>query len=435
MKMLLAFLLISTKTDTIFLSLEKAKEMLKKQNLILKASQHQVKASYYDVKKSFGNFLPKLNFTAGYQYTDIQPFMETYVIDSFVFTPGGAIKPVFKKQQIKMGDKNQYRLELKLSQTLWTWGKLIYLYLLNKTNFELQKLNYEKNQKNLEYTIEKIYILTLIAKRFYILTLKIDTQLFENYKMVKGKYENGYASEIDLLQAEVKYKNNRKDINNAKTQFLNLKNTLKMLLNIPFDKEVILTTELKEDFDTAFYIENIEKNFEIRSLRYQKEILTYQKEIFKRKYLPDIAGSVSYIYQKPFWFENEWKGYWAASIGLNFNIFDGLQAFSEVKKINHQLKSIDFLLKNKENEIKKNYEEKLKEFKNAVENFNIAKENLKLAKKLYETAKKQYKSGYINYVQFLQAEDNYFYQKVNYLKSLADVYIAKIELQKVVEGF
>jgi len=85
--------------------------------------------------------------------------------------------------------------------------------------------------------------------------------------------------------------------------------------------------------------------------------------------------------------------------------------------------------------IKKNFDEKLKEFKNAVENFDIAKENLKLAKKLYETAKKQYKSGYINYVQFLQAEDNYFYQKVNYLKSLADVYIAKIELQKVIEGF
>ena len=98
MKMFLALLLISTKTDTIFLSLEKAKEMLKKQNLILKASQHQVKASYYDVKKSFGNFLPKLNFTAGYQYTDIQPFMETYVIDSFVFTPGGAIKPIFKNR-------------------------------------------------------------------------------------------------------------------------------------------------------------------------------------------------------------------------------------------------------------------------------------------------------------------------------------------------
>jgi len=427
-------LLMAISGDTLYLSQKDAVELALKNNLILKSSKAQVEASQYGVREARSAFFPQVSFQAGYRRVSLVQEMKSFILDSLVMTPSGAFIPVGHYESIPFGQENNYSLSLNISQPIFTWGNIIRGYKLSVLNFRNKILQDSATQELTVKNIKQLYLYTLVAKEYHELTKFIDDELRKHYESAKRKYENGTATELELLQAEVKYKTHKPSIAEAKKNYENFLELLKLNLGIDTSTIVILTDSLTEELRPETLEFNVDKRMDLRSMTIQMSMLKLQKRIYESSNLPSLFGGFSYMYQRPFGFEDEWKGYWVLTLGLSFPIFDGFKNISKAREMDANYRSLKYMYEFKKLNAENEYLKAKREYETALKNLKAAKENLRLAEKLYNMAKIQYEEGIISELDFIDAETNYFAQKVNYLKSIADVKAKWFDLEATCKG-
>lgn len=430
---LILFIMISR--DTLYLSQKDAVELALKNNLILKNSESQVNASKFGIKEARSAFFPQVSFQAGYRRISLVQEMKSFILDSLVMTPGGAFIPVGHYESIPFGQENNYSIALNINQPIFTWGNIIRGYKLSVLNFRNKILQDSAIRELTVKNIKQLYLYTLVAKEYYELTKFIDDELRKHYESAKKKYENGTATELELLQAEVKYKTHKPSISEAKKNYKNFLELLKLNIGVDTSTTVILTDSLREELQPETLKFVVDERIDLKSMMIQMNMLKLQKRIYESSNLPSLFGGFSYMYQRPFGFEDEWKGYWVFTLGLSFPIFDGFKNISRAREIEANYRGLKYMYEFKKLNARNEYLRAKREYETALKNLKAAKENLKLAEKLYGMAKVQYEEGIISELDFIDAETNYFAQKVNYLKSIADVQVKWLDLEAACKGF
>jgi len=431
LKMIL-FIMISR--DTLYLSQEDAVKLALENNLILKSSRSRVTASKYGIKEARSAFFPEVSLQAGYRRVSLVQEMKSFILDSLVMTPGGAFIPVGHYESIPFGKEDNYSLSFNVSQPLFTWGNIIRGYKISLLNFKNKLIEDSVTRESLIKNVKELYIYALIAKEYYDLTLFIDEELRKHYESAKKKFENGSATELELLQAEVEYKTHKPKIEEAKKNYENILDLLKINLGIDTSQTIVLKDSLEGEIPKSLPEFCVEKRLDLKSLELQMEMLKLQKNIFKSSNLPSLFAGFNYLYQRPFGFIDEWKGYWVLNLGLSFPIFDGFKNISKAREIEANLKSLKYMYKFNSLSAYNSYMTAKRDYEIALKNLTAAKENLKLARKLYEMAKVQYEEGLISELDFIDAETSYFAQKVNYLNSLGTLEIKWLQLEAQVKG-
>ncbi len=110
-------------------------------------------------------------------------------------------------QKFDFSFENEFSATAELKQTLYSFGKvgkaleIAYQYEdFAKRNFQFQKQNILINTKISFYN-------AVLAKKVFELTLDSESSARDNYNEIKNRYESGAASEFELLQAEVRWRN------------------------------------------------------------------------------------------------------------------------------------------------------------------------------------------------------------------------------------
>ncbi len=427
----LMFFILSS--DTVFLSEEKAYEMAMSESPMVRAENFNVLSAYYNKKSAFSSFLPQISFSTSYTRLSLVQSMKTFSLDSLVMTPSGAFIPMGHYETIPFSQKDNYDLGLSINQTLFTFGKLLASYKSASWNLKGERLKDTITKGYMGITIRELYTQTLLAKAYYDLMVKIDSQLEEVYHITKDKYESGTATEIDLLQAKLAYMRQKNSILTAKNAYIQSISMLKVMLNLSPSTEVVLKDTIKPlvlDMDTVKTL-----NLDIKVTDYTLKSLLYQKKTLDRLMLPNLFSAFSYKYQKPFGMENEWKGYWALTLGLSWNLFDGGKSVSQAKSLNAKIKSLSVLRNMQKNERDMDILMKKRDVIAQEEAYKLSLENEKLAEKLYNASKTQYEEGYLSYSDFSNIIINYHTSLVETLKSIADLKIKQLEFIKYAKGY
>lgn len=426
------------------LDINKAVEIAKKRNIQILQNENNFQGYRADYIKARSQIFPQISINGIWTYTANPAVIKFGAPTRYIGYQNPQNPSEFiiypdpnsiVYSEIPFRPQNSYNFQFTLRQPIFSWFREIKAINLADEQLKIENENTNVFEYRLSSQIKSFYIDILFFKETFRIYEKTLKDLEEIYNSTKKRYENGLASSLDLLQAQVNYENAKFSYENTKKTYNDLLNNLKVLLNLPDSEEIVIVDSIDDvKIDTNLTIDENKVKFRKDILLLEKQMKTLQKLIDIQSSLnkPNIFAQIQYLASKPAPnLEDKWGGTWTFSLILNWNLFDGFSTNAEIQKINTQIDQIkliyDFQVQTSKIQLQ-----------NALNNLNIAKRNLettkqnaKLSEKLLETAKIQFNNGLISNLQFYDIQRSYIASQIAYKQALRDYYKAIVDLDLV----
>lgn len=420
-------LILSFFIGVVPLSLNEAIEKALKNNPEVLAERERLKEQELVVKETRSSFFPTLEFNGNYTYMS---YVQKYTTKVPFYDP---VTGSFRIEEMTMefGKHNNYALNLSLNQILFTWGRLLNSYRVSKKNYSIEELKLKMKEEELKERVKEAYYEALYAKNALMIAKDVLKENEEYYNVAREKYRSGLISDLELLKAEVQWRNSIPDTIKASTYY---KIAIRNLMNLVGVKEEIIPVDtlVYEPFDESLHnlLEKAKRErLDLKILKMTKENLELVRKIEKANLRPSLFSNFTYTYRRPFGFEDRWDGSWNFTLGFKFPLFDGLKTIYRVKEVEVKMKELDFNYRNLENFALLQVESNYRSLLSKKEELRAAKRSLELAKKAYEMARDQWKEGLISSLEFMDSEIAYKKARFYYLMTLKDYNVEKARLE------
>ncbi len=413
-------------------TLEKAIDYAMVHNKELIAAREEIGGAKGKVRATWSNVLPKITAEGGYTYISEVPEINFKGPDYSSMLPPGMpdIPPVEVKN--KMGDENNYKAELKLSQLIFASGQAATGIKAMKFAAKATELKVAAKEDDVARQVAISFYTHLLAKELLAARLESLNTSQAHLADVRTKFKNGAASKFELLRSEVEVANLRPEVTKAQNGVKTSLDGLKLLLGYFMDKNPDITGSLelvKEDaiFDSALNTALEERN-ELAALDAAIDGQKHATWSATAGMLPKVMGFASYVWQKPWYFEEDWTDYYTVGVGISIPLFDGLSALGKrremaaekqksIKQKSALISAIDFTIR-----------KALSDLDESEERVRETGENVGRANQVYQIAEVSYKNGAITNLEVLDAQLALTAAKTNHLKALYDFHLARVEL-------
>src|SRR5208283_4102331 len=248
----------------------------------------------------------------------------------------------------------------------------------------------------------------------------------EYLRITKTKYENGQASNFDVLQAQVQYANSIPDAKKAADGVVLAKQSLKNTLGIPLDQEITLsgTTEYKkfemsyDEIKQKFIKQNNDRDMAEASANIAK----YTKDLKAAMLLPNIMLTTNYNYTStdPAFNTNsaDWQSSWSVMIGLQWQFFNSFKNVIELREAAAGEEKAQLNKENTDNQLTIQLDQFYTNMEESRQVIEAADDLIKQAQEGYRIAKESYKNGLIQSVDLLNSETQLLKARINYLTAM-----------------
>jgi len=216
------------------LSLEEAEQIALDRNIQLQIAEESMNQANAAFREAVGELLP--SFSAYGQYTKNFE-LPVVVID----IPGAG------RQSIKMGSTYNSTGGVSVSQTLFTSGALYSSVRMAKTGKDMAETQAIQEKNTVITTVRTLYNQILLLEALINATEESEKSAKANLKVVARKRELGKASQFEVLQAEVKYREIAPKRVSLRNQKKTLMTNLKTFLNLKEDRNLELSGKLTLD--------------------------------------------------------------------------------------------------------------------------------------------------------------------------------------------
>ncbi len=415
------------------LTLDKAIAMALEQNRdILIANQDRSMADA-QVGEAWSGALPQLSINGVYTRNILKP-----VLFIPANTPG--INPTNQTLAIDIGSSNAYAMSASLTQPLYSQKIGLALQIASGYRDYTNQVFRATKQMVIRQTEESFY-LVLLAKKMADANRQGLDVVKANYENVEALYRHGTASEFDKLRAEVQLANTEPLVISAENNLALAINSLKNLLAIPLDQDVVLDGEFEfEELPEATMTEArnaaLSTNPTILSLSLQEKLLEKNVSVEKAGYFPslDLVGGYSWQAQdNTFQFNNyNWAKMLNVGLSLRIPLFDGLRTSSRVEEAEINLQKIRYTKLKAEEGLKIQIQSKELEMAEAVKRVAGQKKNIDEAQKAVQIAQTRFKSGVGTQLELLDAQVAMTRAQTNYAQAIYDYLVAKAEWEYAV---
>ena len=422
----LLIVLLSTigkaQADTAILSREQCLEIALQDNPTVKIADMEVKKVDYAKRETLASVFPSIDFTGAYQ--------RSIELQTIRMDLGG------QSQSIKMGSDNTWNLGFSASlpliaPSLW---KAIDI-------SDVQILASLEDARS-----SRLSLVDNVNKAYYALMLAIASRevIRQNYEVAKfnadiyqKQFENGTASEYDVLRSSVQVKNIEPELLQADIAVKQCQLQLKVLMGISTDLEIVPNIELGELSETMYSyptssIPSLNDNSSLKTLEIQRTLLSKNVTLKKFAWIPTLGASFNLSWTalsngSPFK-NQQFNPYSYVGLALSVPIFSGGAKYYGLKQAQVQLKEIelqkDYLLNSLDMQVNL-----------AIDNINreaaqisTSKEGVRQAKKAYDIMQKSFEIGAASYLDLRDAElantsaHLAYYQAIyNYLVSTSEL--------------
>jgi outer membrane protein TolC len=416
-------------------SLQQAIEYAYENQNDIKNAQLDAEISKSKVKETVAIGLPQVTGSASIQrFIDIP----TQLIPNFISPLTGAqpgTYPEFIEAQFGTNYNSSYGISV--NQLLFDGNYLIGLK-ASSVYKELTIKALERTKIETNVSVTKAYYSVLVNRERLSL---LDANLVRLQKTLidtKAYYENGFAEKVDYDRLSVLYNNlNTERENVAKLIELSL-SLLKFQIGMPIKNDLVLTDKLEaiqlqalvESKQVISAEERVEyqllkTSMKLNELDYKRNIVTHAPSLvafgsFSRNFLNNDFGTL---------FDRSFP---TSVIGLQLNvpmIGSGMkyhqtkQAKLTLEKSKNDLTNLENVLNLQSNQTQINYNNSIRSLENQRKNMDLAKEVLRVSKAKYD-------QGIGSSLEVTTAETSLKESETNYISSLYDALIAKVELDK-----
>lgn len=439
--------IINAQSQTI--TIEDAIHIALENNTDMKVSQMNSDKSRAAVREAFGYALPSLDASATFSHFLKKPKMPfpdfealltnaTYSIlfdENVIPRDNSKYVPVETTLQ-SFVQTNNYEASLTLTQILFNSAVFRGIG-ASQIYYDLSLAELRNTISKTKLNVERAFYGTLLTKELLIITQASYENAKENFRNVNALFEQGFVSDFDRLQAEVRVENIRPTLLQMENMLSTTLNDLKLVLgvdqsaDIDVKGDIVYNPEiLPSEYDIIDYA--LTNNFGLQSMKLKMDLDEEFIQLDISEYWPSLAafGNFSYAGSAEQW---NFQNYNATTVGLSFsmNLWQGNRTKNRVEQstISYQQTAEQYALLKEYvvNQVKAKYLE-LKRVQSLVE---AQQRNVSLAERAYELSTVRYKEGTGSQLEVQNSDVALRQARINKLQSVHSYLITKYELEQL----
>lgn len=413
--------------QTMNLTLDQAVEIALSDNPTVKIADMEIQRYDYVKQQAWGNLLPQISASGQYSRSVVKSEMRGGISfgadNTFAFT-GDVSLPLFAPQIYRTLKLNKAQLATAVESARATRIDLVaavkvafYNVLLAEQSLEVLK----ESERTVQQTVD-------------------ETQL---------KYDNGLASEYDLLTAQVQLSNLKPTILQTEQAIDVAKLSLKMYLSLPEEVEVSVVGELNQMRDMVFagtdLTTDISENSSLKQLDLQTETLKRQLKVANASRLPVLAafGQVSFTGNdmdalsffgaaEPPKYKFFWTHPISVGVSLSVPIFSGLTKSAQSRSIKNQIMQLESQRDYVAQQIDVQVRNSISSVLTAREKMFSQETTMKQAEKAFNISETRYNAGAGTMLELNMARLNLTQSRLNFSQAIFDYLSSKAEYDKII---
>jgi len=337
-------------------------------------------------------------------------------------------------EELVFSQENSWQGRASVAQPLFSGGRLLTMYQIARLRWDSTREAYERAKEEIAAQVALAYHRLQVAKEMEKLTRESYEQIERHVSQTEELYRNGLCSKLDYLRIQVELANSKPQLSQARNTVILAEESFKEILGLPTDSQLTLKDSLSYEKHEVGLSTCLETAFANRSDLKQASIAC--KLAKKNKYLaltgnfPQLSFIYNYSYQRPYNFEDEWGGDWAAMVNLSFPLFSGFRTYGKLGEARSQVVQAQTNLQALKRRVEVEVKQAFLELRQAEETIESQKENVDAASEMVKLAEERYRNGLATNLEYLDAELALTRARTNHLKAIADYLDAWTALQK-----
>ena len=335
---------------------------------------------------------------------------------------------------IKMNDNGT----LGVTASVGINGQAIVGALLNSIAIDMQKLNLQQSEDNLRANVKSSYASVLVLEDVVKLLDASLKNIEELAAMTQRSVDVGVAEQTTADQIQVRVNTLKNNINANKRSTQLAINALKVLLNVPVETELTLTSKLDDMLSAEAILQLLGKDFVLENnLSYQ----TLAKNVELAKTNVHMAGwaygptvAIGYQYSE--------KSYFGKSEGLNMTPPNALSVSVSMPLWSSGKRAAGVVEKKIALEEARNtfaettdnlgiQNEQLRyNVQNGYETYLTEKDNMDVTQRIFESTTKKFNQGVASNLELVNASNDLITAQSTYVQAVLSLVNAQVELEK-----
>jgi outer membrane protein len=254
---------------------------------------------------------------------------------------------------------NMFDMGLRVKQPLYTAGKVGTALRLAEVSLEETEANAESVRRQLAFLVFQAFHNLLLAQANSDVIRETHAQRLQHLEHARIRYENGVATQVDVLRSEVNVANIEPEIIRADNRVQLARSELNNLIVIDLETPTEIVGELEYLPWNAGSLETIQE----RTLEQRPSIKTLQHQLqqarltlalahAENKLSVDLEGQVGYAVREPQnFFDNNFSK-WSITFNFNLPLFDSGRKSGLVVQAQARVRAAEYRLEKYENDVR-----------------------------------------------------------------------------------
>ena len=400
---------------TLNLSLAEAQDYAVETNRSLKNASLAVQKAYAQRWQTIASMLPSADLSWG--YTSMMGY-----------------KMNFSGMPIEMPDNGT----LGVTAAVGINGQAIVGALLNNVAIDMQKLSLQQSEDNLRANVKTSYASVLVLQNVVTLLESSLANIEQMAEMTQRSVDVGAAEQTtaDLIKVRVNTLKNNINANLRSTQLA--LNALKVLLDVPANTELVLTSTLEDFLSAEAVLKLLGYDFALENnLNYQ--LLEKNVELAKKNvhmagwaYGPTVA--LAYQYSKKDYF-GEKEGFNmtppnAVSLNISMPLWSSGKRAAGVVEKKIALEEARNTFAETANNLGIQNEQLRYNLQNGYETYMNEKDNMEVTQRVFESTTNKFNQGAASNLDLVNASNDLITAQSSYVQAVLTLVNAQVELEK-----
>ncbi|MFZ5449353.1 MAG: TolC family protein [Thermodesulfobacteriota bacterium] len=411
------------------LTLGEAMLLALQHNPALKAAGLTMETAEADLAKARARFLPTVNFSETYNFSDnpTQVFMSK--LNQRVFT----------EQDFLLNNLNNpnaygnFRTGLVMNQPLFQAGQAVLGYRQARLSREMAAAYILSARQQLLFQVTRAYFGLQLAQANLAVVQQAKQTAASNLQIAQTRFKAGTVVHSDVLSAEVHLAKLTQEEMTAASQVKVARSALSTVLGVPESGERPLAPAPTEPAPLPAKLDDLkqtaqEKRPDLKQLELAARVAQQEYSKARLNYLPRLHVVAEYDVDQRRLFGGGADSYTVMAL-LNFNLFNGLADLAKVRETRAKESQARDLKRDLEDRVRHQVTEAIQNLQTAHERLKVARTAVTQAKEGLRMIRLRYQSGLTILVDLLNGEDALKNAELSRVAALFDTYLAQSGLE------